>query len=234
MDMAKRKQANRAAAELPYERFINCGAGVLTNAELIAVVLRSGIRDRPVMEIARDVLSLRGGDGTSLCVLHDLTLEDLRSIRGVGEVSAVKLLCLTELSRRISMETRGSGPVFVSASDIAGHYMESLRHEKNEIVMLLHLNNRMALIREERLSVGTINASLLSPRNVFKSALEHGAVNLVLLHNHPSGDPAPSRCDIDVTRRIGELASMMDMHLADHIIIGDNTYFSMLEGGYLN
>ena len=234
MDMANRNQGDKGLPELPYERFISCGAGVLTNAELIAVVLRRGIRDRPVMDIARDVLNLRGGDGNSLCLLYDLTLDELKSVRGIGEVSAVKLLCLTELSRRMSRETRSTGPMFDSAAGIAGYYMESLRHEKNEIVMLLHLNNRMALIREERLSVGTINASLLSPRNVFKSALENGTVNLVLLHNHPSGDPAPSSCDIDVTRRIRELASMMDMHLADHIIIGDNRYFSMMESGCLD
>ena len=122
---------------------------------------------------------------------------------------------------------------FLNPSSVAKYYMEKLRHEKKERVLLLMLDNKAQLLGEEVLSVGTVSASLLSPREVFIAALKKEAVHIMLLHNHPSGDPAPSRQDMKVTDDIKEIGGMIDIPLIDHIIIGDNKYISFKEAGLL-
>ena len=201
-------------AEMPYERFLKYGGGSLSNAELLAIMLRTGSSGDSALDLAHHILCLKneGGKEESLLALYHLSLRDLMSVRGIGEVKAVRLLCLTELS---------------------DYYMESLRHEEREIVLLLLLDNQLRLLREEKLSVGTVNCSLLSPREVFLRALEGGAVNILLLHNHPSGIAAPSDADISITKRIRDLGAELEIPLVDHIIIGDLCYTSMKEAGVL-
>ena len=219
--------------EMPYERFMAYGAASLTNAELIAVILRTGTSGASAVDLARRVLEIRAPGREALSVLYDLTLEDLISIRGIGQVKAVKLLCLAELSRRLYREGARPSLVFTSPDTVARYYMEQLRHERQETVLLLLLDNAMALIREETLSIGTVNAALVSPREIFIRAVRAGAVHIILLHNHPSGDPTPSREDIRVTRKILEAGEMLEIRLADHLVIGDRCYTSMKEAGYL-
>lgn len=219
--------------ELPYERFLAYGPGSLTNAELLAVILRTGTASISATELARQVLASRDPENTGLSVLYDLTLKDLLKMKGIGEVKAVKLLCLSELSRRIAMEKASEKLVFGSPEAVAGYYMELMRHEKQEKAFLLLLDNKMALIREILLTIGTVNSTLLSPRDIYIRALREGAVSIILLHNHPSGDPTPSRMDIEMTNQICLAGRLLDIELADHLIIGDNCYVSMRESGYL-
>ena len=219
--------------ELPYERFLAYGPGSLTNAELLAVILRTGTANVSATELARQVLTSRDPDNTGLSVLYDLTMKDLLAMKGIGEVKAVKLLCLSELSRRISMEKASEKLSFCCPEAVSGYYMELLRHEKQEKTFLLLLDNKMALIREILLTIGTVNSTLLSPRDIYIRALREGAVSIILLHNHPSGDPTPSRMDIEMTNQICLAGRLLDIELADHLIIGDNCYVSMRESGYL-
>lgn len=222
-------------AEMPYERFLKYGGGSLSNAELLAIMLRTGSSGDSALDLAHHILCLKNEDGKeeSLLALYHLSLRDLMSVRGIGEVKAVRLLCLTELSRRLSLEKAEEKLVFTDPKSVADYYMESLRHEEREIVLLLLLDNQLRLLREEKLSVGTVNCSLLSPREVFLRALEGGAVSILLLHNHPSGIAAPSDADISITKRIRDLGAELEIPLVDHIIIGDLCYTSMKEAGVL-
>lgn len=214
-------------ADLPYEKFLTLGAGALTEAELLAIILRTGTRNCPALELAREVLSLAGGKGEKLNCLHHLTLRELMEIPGIGEVKAVKIKCLSELAMRMSRERAAGGLRFDDPGTVADYYMERMRHQEKEIILLLLLDNKLKLIEEYMISLGTVRASLLSTREVFLEAFKCRASNLMLLHNHPSGEPKPSGLDIAVTRKIKEAGELMDIPLIDHIILGDGCYISM-------
>ena len=217
--------------EMPYERFLSCGASSLTNAELLAIILRTGTREKNAVQLSREILGFFEQGACDLSALHRLTLEDLKSIPGIGEVKAVKILSLAEISRRLVRERTSSRLVFSSPSAVADYYMEQLRHLETETAVLVLLDNRMALLREEVLSLGTVNCTLLSPREIFLRALRWGAVNIMLLHNHPSGDPTPSGMDIEITERICNAGQILGIQLIDHLIIGDLSYTSLRECG---
>lgn len=222
-----------SSAEKPYERFLACGAGSLTNVELLAIILRTGTRDRDATQLAREILGFKEEGATDLSALHHLTLEDLLKIPGIGQVKAVKILSLAEISRRLVRERTARKMVFQDPSSVAQYYMEELRHLETEKAILVMLDNRMALLREEVISLGTVNCTLLSPREIFLRALRWGAVNIILLHNHPSGDPTPSGADIEVTERIYRVGNLLGIHLLDHLVIGDLSYMSLRELGYI-
>lgn len=221
------------SAELPYERFLSSGAQSLTNAELLAIILRTGMREKSATQLSREILGFYEEGANDLSALHRLTREDLMSIPGIGEVKAVKILSLAEISRRLVRERAASRLVFSSPAAVADYYMEELRHLETETAVLVLLDNRMALLREEVLSLGTVNCTLLSPREIFLRALRWGAVNIMLLHNHPSGDPTPSQMDLEVTERVCRAGHILGIHLIDHVIIGDLRYTSLREHGYI-
>ncbi len=218
---------------LPYERFLKAGASSLTDAELLAVIIRTGSSTASPVDIARNVMELGRGKEKGLNSLYSLTIDELKKVHGIGEVKAVKLKCIAELARRMSLQKASIGIDMSDPSVIADHYMENLRHEDNERAVLLCLNNKLKLIDETVLSIGTINSASLSPRDVFIHALKTGASNVVLLHNHPGGDPAPSKSDNLITDKIRESGRMLDIILVDHIIIGDRSYYSYAEHGLL-
>ena len=227
------KESYTAENDMPYEKFLRLGSHSLTEAELLAIIVRTGTKDHKPVEIGREILSLPSVNEHGLSGLYYVTVEELMGIKRVGQVKAVKLKCLAELSMRMAMATAKKELQFLNPSSVAKYYMEKLRHEKKERVLLLMLDNKAQLLGEEVLSVGTVSASLLSPREVFIAALKKEAVHIMLLHNHPSGDPAPSRQDMKVTDDIKEIGGMIDIPLIDHIIIGDNKYISFKEAGLL-
>ena len=216
-------------AELPYERFMRFGAQNLTDAELLAIILRTGTRQVSALELGKRILEQAG----DLNGLRSMSRERLMAIKGIGEVKAVKLKSLAELSGRMAQEYAKNRLSFQAPSSVAAYYMERLRHEKRETVFLVLLDSKGRLLREVTVSTGTVNASLVSPREVFLEALKAEAVGMVLLHNHPSGDPSPSEEDKSITRRIRQGAELLDLTLLDHLIIGDCRYFSFLEAGLL-
>ena len=150
-------------------------------------------------------------------------------IPGIGEVKAVKVKCLAELAVRMASEKASASLKFASPQTVADYYMEKMRHQEMEMILLLLLDNKLRLIEEYTLSQGTVRASLLSSREVFIKALKSRACHLMLLHNHPSGDPAPSKQDIVITQKIKEAGELMDIPLIDHIILGDGCYVSLKE-----
>lgn len=223
------QKQNKETENLPYERFLRFGPEHLTESELIAIILRTGTRDTSALELAEKVLALAKYPREGLLGLYDVTLEELMEIKGIGLVKAVKLKCLAELSRRISTARASKGVQYTNASMVAECYMERLRHRDTECVYLLCLDMKGQLIKEKKLSDGSVRMALISPREIFIEALACKAVNIILVHNHPSGDPTPSRADIQLTATLQELGLKMDIPMLDHIIIGDNSYVSFRE-----
>ncbi|MCD8325237.1 MAG: DNA repair protein RadC [Lachnospiraceae bacterium] len=225
-------KSDTGSQTLPYERFLASGPGALTDAELVAVILRTGTKDKSALQLAQEVLNTYGMQ-ENLTVLYRLTLQDLLKLHGIGEVKAVKLLALAELSRRMSRQSLHSDLSFRDPGMVAAYYMETMRHFTTEQVLAVFLDSKGHYLGEERLSSGTLNASLISPREVFIAALRHNAGGFILLHNHPSGDPAPSAQDQSITVRIAEGGQLINLPLIDHIIIGDRTYTSFRELGQI-
>ena len=213
--------------ERPAEKCAQFGAGVLSDCELLAVILRCGSRNENVLRLSQRILYSSGREG--LLGLLYMTLQELIEIPGVGKVKAVQIQCIAELARRIA-RSRATGTLsFHDPVSIAEYYMEDLRHEQQEKVLLLMLDVKGKLLAQKVISVGTVNASLVSPREVFLEALAHRAVSIVLLHNHPSGDPTPSPEDLFLTEKIAKGGEMLDIALLDHIIIGDGRAVSLRE-----
>lgn len=218
--------------EQPYEKCKALGPSVLTDSELLAVFIRTGTRTENPIQIARRVLRSSGKD--SLIGLMQMNFKDLVAVKGIGEVKAVQLVCLAELSKRISRQQAAPNVQLNNPGSIAGYYMEQLRHEKQEQVWICLFDTKCNLICDKMISSGTANASLISPREIFRYALKNSAVYLVMVHNHPSGDPIPSDEDILITRRVADAGLIMDISLIDHIIIGDRDYTSLKEIGLIN
>ena len=216
----------------PYERCIRHGVQSLSNRDLLAVILRTGAKGRNVLELAGDLLKLVP-EREGFTGIRRLSLDELSNVKGIGKVKAVQLKCLLEIARRMAREEAGEGTYFTSPSAVANYYMEDLRHEEQEVLLLLMLNQRGRLIKERYMFKGTVNASVISPREIFVEALTSRAVQIILLHNHPSGDASPSQEDLNVTRRIKEAGQLLGIALTDHIIIGEHAYVSLREEHYL-
>lgn len=218
---------------MPYEKFIRFGPDALTEGELLAIILRTGTHTRSALEIAEEILSLSDSPRTGLLGLYDVPLERLMQVKGVGEVKAVKIKCIAELAMRINITNAKSGLIINKPETIANYFMEKLRHQRKECVILACLDGKGQILKEILLSSGSVNMSLISPREVFLEALRNDAVNVILIHNHPSGDPSPSEADIQSTKRVLDMGQLLDVLLLDHIIIGDNCYFSFREYGFI-
>ena len=214
---------------LPYERFIALGPSALTDAELLAIIIRTGTSEISPVEMGMRLLQMGEKYGGGLSGLHNLTLSEITSIPGIGEVKGVKLKCIAELSNRIAKSRMGDKVLFRTPSAIADYYMERLCHLEKEHVIVSFLNHQMKLMSDEEISVGTVSQALLSPREIFISAVQNRAVYVALLHNHPSGDPAPSSADIRLTADIKKSGKLLGIELFDHVIIGDHRYYSFLE-----
>lgn len=213
--------------DLPYEKCIRFGPGALSNAELLAVIIRTGTLKHNCLEVAENLLKKTGTQG--LLGLKQLSLKDFMSVDGIGTVKAVMLSCVGELSRRIAKSNFPKNPYFNKASEIAEYYMEDLRHLNREKLILMLLDNKCRLIKDVTLSIGSVNQTIISARDVYMEALKCGAVYIILVHNHPSGDSTPSHNDFECTERIFNAGQLIGIPLIDHIIIGDNNYYSFKE-----
>lgn len=216
----------------PYEKCERLGPEALTDAELLAIIIRTGARGEHSLALAKRILALNEPQGI-LGLLH-LTLPELTAVKGIGRVKGLQLLCIGELSRRIwktlaVQETKA----YDSPEAIAAFYMEDMRHMEQEELHLMMFNTKNMLIRELCLFRGTVNGSMASAREIFIEALRYHAVRLALVHNHPSGDPSPSREDISLTRQVARAGELLGVCLLDHVIIGDNSYFSFKERGII-
>ena len=214
----------------PYEKCFAKGPEYLTDVELLAVILRTGTNGISSFDLSKDILSHKSQNGKQdlLSIMH-MTKEQLLSIKGVGMVKAVQIMCVRELVRRISSVKAKDSIQYNIPSTIADYYMERMRHLSREEMILIFFNGKNKVIKELTVSVGTVNQTVASPRELFLEALRCEAVSVLMIHNHPSGDPTPSRQDILTTKRMKEAGEFLGIPLCDHIIIGDQTYLSFRE-----
>lgn len=217
----------------PYERCLREGAEGLSDAELLSIIIRTGSKESNSLELASRILALNYPKDGILGLLR-LSLPELMQVKGIGRVKGIQLLCVGELSRRIWKRKSMEHPLsFRDPKSIADYYREEMRHLVQEQFRIMLFDTKQVLIRDILISKGTVNASLACPREIFVEALRHQAVSLVLVHNHPSGDPEPSPEDILLTRKVGEAGELVGIALLDHVIIGDDGYISLRERGFI-
>lgn len=219
-------------SEQPYEKCEKYGPEVLSDGELLSVVIRTGRKGQNCISVAQDLLkSLPGG---TMQGLFQVSMEQLCDIKGIGRVKAIQLLCLTEITRRMMQYSPERFPFLCEEPEkVAAYVMPRMRFLEREQVRVLILDGKNALVKEVEISNGSFNAAMASPREVFYYALKHKAVSIILVHNHPSGNPTPSREDLTLTRRIADTGKLIGIPLLDHIVIGNNCYVSIKEKGYL-
>lgn len=229
-DMEEKHQTLKElpVSERPYEKCEKNGTAMLSDAELLAVILRSGTKDQTAIDLATKVLSIDPFYEGILGICHT-SREELQKIPGIGKVKAMQILCIAELSKRLASAKVEDKISFHSPVSIADYYMERMRHLSREEMILIFFNGKNKVIKELTVSVGTVNQTVASPRELFLEALRCEAVSVLMIHNHPSGDPTLSRQDILTTKRMKEAGEFLGIPLCDHIIIGDQTYLSFRE-----
>ena len=220
------------ASEKPYEKCMQSGAGTLSDAELLAVILKTGARGKTSLTLATELLKFHPSY-EGLIGLHHLSMRDLMQIKGIGRVKAIQILCVLELSKRLSRQTKNQTVHFSCPGEIAGYFMEEMRNLETEHLYAVFLDASGRLLGFRTVFVGTIQRSIVSPREILRLALQYDAAHFIILHNHPSGDPEPSPEDLAVTTKLRQVADALGIPLVDHIIIGDRQYVSLSERGYL-
>ena len=221
---------NLPESERPYEKFLSQGVESLSDAELLAIIIKTGTKKESSLDIARNLLQ---GNHNNLLNLYDLSYHELLDYAGIGQVKAIQLKAVAELSKRIAKTNSGYTLQMDTPSSIADYYMEQLRHSKEEFLLCAFFDSKCNFLGDVTISKGSVNYAYVSPRDIFLHAFDYKAVFIVMLHNHPSGNPVPSEEDFQITYRIGKGAQLLELQLADHIIIGDNTYYSFKENGKL-
>ena len=202
------------------------GSQNLSDAELLAILLRTGTKGKSVLSIAQEMVK---NDG-DLSKIATRTLESLTKESGIGKDKAATLLAAFELARRIqSQQNNYSNKKITSPEDVAKTFIPILRHELKEKFIVVCLNSANKVIKHETISIGNLNSSVVHPREIFKVAIDCSSASIILIHNHPSGNPEPSNEDISITKKVVEVGKVMDIPVFDHIIIAGETFTSFVE-----
>lgn len=215
--------------ERPRERFIQNGPHSLSTHELVAILLRTGTKDESVLQLSNRLLTHFEG----LRLLRDASLDEITSIKGIGMAKAIQLLTAVEIGRRISNLSYDDRYVIRSPEDGAKYVMNDMRFLSQEHFVCIYLNTKNQVLHKQTIFIGSLNASIVHPREVFKEAFRRSAASIICAHNHPSGDPTPSKEDIEVTKRLSECGKIIGIDVLDHLIIGENKFVSLKEKGYL-
>ncbi|MDW7651248.1 MAG: DNA repair protein RadC [Bacillota bacterium] len=216
-------------SERPRERLMASGRASLSDADLIAILLRTGTSEETAVQLAERILVELGG----LQALPRSSADEMLRIKGLGPAKAVTLLAAAELAGRLHSSRRTESVTISSPGDAAGLMMEEMRHYLREHFCVVLLDTKNKVLGVEEISVGSLNTSLVHPREVFRPAIHKACASVILIHNHPSGDPTPSREDLDVTRRLYEAGQLVGIEVLDHVVIGDNRFISFREKGLL-
>ncbi|MBO8155929.1 MAG: DNA repair protein RadC [Bacillaceae bacterium] len=213
----------------PRERLMKLGPRAISNQELLSIILGSGTKNESVLLLAQRLLMHFEG----LSLLKDASVEELTAIKGIGTAKAVNIIASIELGRRMHALKPSDSYVIRSPEDGADYVMEEMRDLKQEHFVALFLNTKNQVIHQQTIFIGSLNASIVHPREVFKEAVKRSAASIICAHNHPSGDPTPSQEDIHVTKRLAECGKVLGIELLDHLVIGDRKFVSLKEKGYL-
>ncbi len=212
--------------ERPREKLVMYGASKLSNEELLMIILKSGTRSYSVKEIGFNLLSYLGGIGN----LKNMTLSELKKVKGIGKVKAIELVAIIELSRRMNEVVSISDVMYcTNPLNIINYFNYLFKNKKQEEFYVIYLDNKKKYLDKKKIFVGSINSSISHPREIFREAYLLAASFFICIHNHPSGDPSPSKEDIVVTKKLGDIGNIHGIYLVDHIIIGDNCYYSFYE-----
>lgn len=217
------------AEERPRERLYHKGAAALSDAELVAIQLGTGTRGASALDVARGLLALHG----SLQELAGREVAEVAAVHGVGRAKAVRLAAAFEITRRLRSRNGHARPVLSSPEQVFARYAPLMEDLKKEVFRVALLDSQNGLLKDVVVSEGTLSASLVHPREVFKPAIVESAASIILLHNHPSGDPTPSREDLRLTRQLVECSKLLDLRVHDHVIIGRERFISLAQRGNL-
>ena len=216
-------------SERPYEKLAIYGAENLSNAELLAIIIKSGTKEKSSVSIAQEILKLNEKTKQdNLRFLQEVSLEEFMQIKGIGKVKAIQLKAICEITKRIARPINNQKKIIRTPKDVADLLIPELKYEKREIAKVLILNSKNIILKSINISLGGANFNCIEPKDVLAEAIKMQAPKIILVHNHPSGDCTPSKSDYKVTDRLYEAAEVMGIQLLDHIIIGDNTYKSLL------
>ncbi len=207
----------------PRERLCKHGASILSDAELLAIILKIGNKEENVIEMSHRVIAKYGLEKLANC-----SLSELRQIKGIGNAKACEILAAFELAKRANICSAEKRSI-KSAQDVFNYFHPKMRELTREQFCILLLDLKNKIIKEELISLGTLNGSLIHPREVFKSAIKESANSIIIVHNHPSGDPAPSKEDEEITVKLVEAGDMLGINVLDHVIIGRDRYWSWKE-----
>jgi len=219
-----------AKDDRPREKLLAKGAQILSDSELLAILILNGNKEKSALDLAKEVLKL-GKD--SLPELGKLTVRELTKVKGIGEAKAVTIVAALELGRRRQALASREKPVVSSSADVATYLQTLLRDHRHEVFAVLFLNRANKINHFQIISEGGITGTVADPRVILKKALEEDAVSLILCHNHPSGSLKPSRADEELTRKIKEAATYFDIKVLDHLIVSDDGYYSFADEGIL-
>lgn len=219
-----------ALQERPREKMLSHSVASLSNAELLAIVLQSGSKDESAIQLGQRVLQMLDH---GLEDLSHITLEELMTLKGVGVAKACQIMASVELGRRIGKSKRSMLGKVNSPGTVVAFFQEELRHQNKEQFIVVFLNTKHAITAYEVVSVGSLTASIVHPREVFNKAIRRSAAAILVVHNHPSGQVAPSEEDKRITQRLKEAGNLLGIRLLDHLIIADDDYYSFTEMGLI-
>jgi DNA repair protein RadC len=203
----------------PRERFLKHGPEVLSDAELFAIFLRTGTPNENVIDMSNRLIAEYGLDK-----LFDCSLKELQQIKGIGPSKAMQILAMSEIGKRTNISKNVTSKKITCAEDVFNHFHERLKDKKEEHFYILMLNTQNNIIGEQLISKGILDASIIHPREVFKPAIKNSASKIVLVHNHPSGNPEPSQEDLEITKKLTEVGKELGIRVLDHVIIGGEKY----------
>ncbi|MBR1802726.1 MAG: DNA repair protein RadC [Clostridia bacterium] len=217
-------------SERPYEKLEMYGESTLSNAELLAIIIKNGTKEESSVMLAQKILSLRKNQNCkedNLRFLQEISINELMSIHGIGKVKAIQLKAVCELAKRISRPIDLLKRKITCPKDVANLFMDELKVEKREIVKVVILDSQNCILKVQTISLGGTISAQIEPKDILTEAIKIGAPKMILLHNHPSGDATPSRADMQFTKRLEEASVILGVQLLDHITIGDGNYRSM-------
>ena len=213
--------------ERPYEKLEQYGEKTLTNAELLAIIIKTGTKEETAVGLAQKILKLNTGKQDNLSFLRDLTVEEFMKIKGIGKVKAIQLKAVCELATRMNAVTNYKEKQILKPYDIAEILIEKMRFEKQEILKVAMLNNKNKLLKIRDIAKGGGNFVTATIKSVLNEAVKIEAAKIILIHNHPSGDPTPSNQDIEFTKNVEQASQILGIQLLDHIVIGNTNYVSI-------
>ena len=212
--------------ERPREKLIQYGADTLSNTELLAILIGSGTKEVSAIMLANRILAL---EEEGISYLTNCLPEELSGIPGMGMAKSCQIIAAIELGKRIATKPKEKRINIKSPDEVASLFLEDMRYLKKEYFKVLLLNTKNEIIMVDNISIGSLNSSVVHPREVFSTAVRKSACSVIAVHNHPSGNPEPSQTDIDVTKRLVEAGELLGIKVLDHLIIGDGTYVSLKE-----